>query len=195
MGDNNVAFPAQLYDQGFPQQTTLPPFTFFWFDGGMKPFAPAELGARWKRHRLTKVDASGKLKENIGWIQREEGIPGDTRFLKVPIWSIREKSERIIPAGSRSKYCEFGARGDLGGKATPGSFIERRTIYRHDYILEAVAFTGQNLKLISTGSLNGRFFTNNEKQMPFLTRQLSLGMGDLIKGCPSVGWPVWRTNW
>ena len=29
----------------FPKQETFPPFDLFWYDGGMKPHAPEELGS------------------------------------------------------------------------------------------------------------------------------------------------------
>jgi predicted dehydrogenase len=41
---NNVAFPySSLIQLSFPEQQTLPAFDVFWYDGGMKPFAPEEL--------------------------------------------------------------------------------------------------------------------------------------------------------
>jgi len=44
--DNNVAFPHSCTIRlRFPKQATLPPFDLYWYDGGMKPFAPPELEA------------------------------------------------------------------------------------------------------------------------------------------------------
>lgn len=44
--NNNVAFPYSCMIRfKFPKQKTLPAFDLFWYDGGMKPFAPEELEA------------------------------------------------------------------------------------------------------------------------------------------------------
>lgn len=44
--DNDVAFPAScLIRLRFPEQKSLPAFDLYWYDGGMKPFAPEELEA------------------------------------------------------------------------------------------------------------------------------------------------------
>jgi len=41
---NNVAFPYScMFRFKFPKQKALPAFDLFWYDGGMKPFAPEEL--------------------------------------------------------------------------------------------------------------------------------------------------------
>jgi hypothetical protein len=42
---NDVAFPYScIIHFKFPKQETLPPFDLFWYDGGMKPTTPDELG-------------------------------------------------------------------------------------------------------------------------------------------------------
>ena len=42
--NNDVAFPHScLIKLKFPEQKTLPAFDLYWYDGGMKPFAPEEL--------------------------------------------------------------------------------------------------------------------------------------------------------
>ncbi|MDH3649913.1 MAG: Gfo/Idh/MocA family oxidoreductase, partial [Saprospiraceae bacterium] len=42
--DNDVAFPAScIIRLKFPEQGPLPAFDLYWYDGGMKPFAPEEL--------------------------------------------------------------------------------------------------------------------------------------------------------
>jgi hypothetical protein len=41
---NDVAFPYScMFKFAFPKQSTLPAFDLYWYDGGMKPFAPSEL--------------------------------------------------------------------------------------------------------------------------------------------------------
>ena len=41
---NDAAFPySSMYKFQFPQQKSLPAFDLYWYDGGMKPFAPEEL--------------------------------------------------------------------------------------------------------------------------------------------------------
>src|SRR5690606_25622144 len=43
--NNDVAFPQSCIVRfKFPKQETLPAFDLFWYDGGMKPHAPDELG-------------------------------------------------------------------------------------------------------------------------------------------------------
>ena len=42
--ENDVAFPhSSMIKLNFPEQEDLPAFDLFWYDGGMKPFAPEEL--------------------------------------------------------------------------------------------------------------------------------------------------------
>jgi len=42
--NNDAAFPySSMIKFQFPEQKTLPAFSFHWYDGGMKPFAPEEL--------------------------------------------------------------------------------------------------------------------------------------------------------
>ena len=44
--NNDAAFPYScMYKFQFPQQEELGPFDLYWYDGGMKPFAPEELEA------------------------------------------------------------------------------------------------------------------------------------------------------
>ncbi len=42
--DNDFAYPYScMFKLNFPEQSTLPAFDLYWYDGGMKPFAPPEL--------------------------------------------------------------------------------------------------------------------------------------------------------
>jgi hypothetical protein len=60
---NDVAFPYSCMVRfKFPQQATLPPFELFWYDGGMRPNTPDELGnASLEREGMMFVGDKGKI--------------------------------------------------------------------------------------------------------------------------------------
>lgn len=60
---NDVAFPYSCIVRfKFPQQTTLPPFELFWYDGGMRPNTPDELGnGSLEREGMMFVGDKGKI--------------------------------------------------------------------------------------------------------------------------------------
>ena len=63
--ENDVAFPLSCMIRfQFPQQTDLPPFELYWYDGGMRPFVPDELRAAGKtltREGMMFVGDKGKI--------------------------------------------------------------------------------------------------------------------------------------
>jgi hypothetical protein len=60
---NDVAFPySSIVRFKFPPQKTLPAFELFWYDGGMKPITPTELGnAALEREGMMFVGDKGKI--------------------------------------------------------------------------------------------------------------------------------------
>lgn len=164
--DNNVAFPASCTIKwNFPAQSTLPAFDLFWYDGGMKPFAPEELerdGKDTPDEGLMLVGTKGKI---LGGFRGENPV-----LLPESTMMTGRDSERI---NSREVERNTSSWVDaiLEGKQTPGSFIRAQTIT--DTInLGAVALRAKSKINFDVNSLQ---ITNNEKANEYLTREYRSG--------------------
>ncbi len=164
--DNNVAFPASCTIKwNFPAQATLPAFDLFWYDGGMKPFAPEELerdGKDTPDEGLMIVGTKGKI---LGGFRGENPV-----LLPESTMMAGRDSERI---NSREVERSTSSWVDaiLEGKQTPGSFIRAQTIT--DTInLGAVALRAKSKINFDEASLK---ITNDEKANAFLTRDYRSG--------------------
>ena len=164
--DNNVAFPASCTIKwNFPAQPTLPAFDLFWYDGGMKPFAPEELerdGKDTPDEGLMIVGTKGKI---LGGFRGENPV-----LLPESSMMAGRDSERI---NSREVERNTSSWVDaiLEGKQTPGSFIRAQTIT--DTInLGAVALRAKSKINFDEAALK---ITNDEKANAFLTRDYRSG--------------------
>jgi predicted dehydrogenase len=164
--DNNVAFPAScMIKWDFPEQVTLPAFNLFWYDGGMKPFAPEELerdGKDTPDEGLMLVGTKGKI---LGGFRGENPV-----LLPESTMMAGRDSERI---NSREVERNTSSWVDaiLEGKQTPGSFIRAQTIT--DTInLGAVALRAKSKVNLDAAALR---ITNNEKANDYLTREYRPG--------------------
>jgi hypothetical protein len=164
--DNNVAFPASCTIKwNFPAQPTLPAFDLFWYDGGMKPFAPEELerdGKDTPDEGLMIVGTKGKI---LGGFRGENPV-----LLPESSMMAGRDSERI---NSREVERNTSSWVDaiLEGKQTPGSFIRAQTIT--DTInLGAVALRAKSKVNFDEAALK---ITNDEKANAFLTRDYRSG--------------------
>ncbi|MFT4856613.1 MAG: hypothetical protein ACI8YP_002169 [Algoriphagus sp.] len=164
--DNTVAFPASCTIKwNFPAQATLPAFDLFWYDGGMKPFAPEELerdGKDTPDEGLMIVGTKGKI---LGGFRGENPV-----LLPEGTMMAGRDSERI---NSREVERNTSSWVDaiLEGKQTPGSFIRAQTIT--DTInLGAVALRAKSKINFDEAALK---ITNDEKANAFLTRDYRSG--------------------
>jgi len=164
--DNTVAFPASCTIKwNFPAQATLPAFDLFWYDGGMKPFAPEELerdGKDTPDEGLMIVGSKGKI---LGGFRGENPV-----LLPESTMMAGRDSERI---NSREVERNTSSWVDaiLEGKQTHGSFIRAQTIT--DTInLGAVALRAKSKVNFDEAALK---ITNDEKANAFLTRDYRSG--------------------
>jgi hypothetical protein len=163
---NDVAFPASsMIKWKFPEQVSLPAFDLFWYDGGMKPFAPEELemdGKDTPEEGLMIVGTKGKI---LGGFRGENPV-----LLPESNMSKRPASERI---DSRAviRNTDAWVEAILSGQQTPGSFIRAQTIT--DTInLGAVALRANKKVDFDAAALK---ITNDVNANKFLTRDYRPG--------------------
>ena len=164
--DNTVAFPAScMIKWNFPAQTTLPAFDLFWYDGGMKPFAPEELerdGKDTPDEGLMLVGTKGKI---LG------GFRGENPVLLPESTMMEGRDSERINSREVERNTSSWVDAILEGKQTPGSFIRAQTIT--DTInLGAVALRAKSKVNFDEASLK---ITNDEKANAFLTRDYRSG--------------------
>ncbi len=163
---NNVAFPySSLIQLSFPPQKTLPAFDLFWYDGGMKPFAPEELledNRDIEPEGMMFVGDKGKIlagflgtkpeiipKRKMDAYEGEKSVPGQKRKMKSIQWAEAIKNN----------------------VESPGSFIHAGPV-TETINLAAVALRAG--KRIDYDSKNMRI-TNDEEANKYLTREYRNG--------------------
>lgn len=160
--ENNVAFPAScLIKWKFPAQEALPSFDLFWYDGGMKPFAPEELemdGKDTPDEGLMIVGTKGKI---LGGFRGENPVLlPESRMAKRP------ESERIDSSKVNRKTLAW-VDAIQAKEQTPGSFIKAQTI-TDTVNLGAVALRANKKiefnseKLEITNDLNANSYLNRD---------------------------------
>ncbi|MDN3205325.1 Gfo/Idh/MocA family protein [Algoriphagus sediminis] len=164
--ENDVAFPAScMIKWKFPEQSTLPGFDLFWYDGGMKPFAPEELEIDGKdvgQEGLMIVGSKGKI---LGGFRGEDPV-----LIPESSMNARPESERINSREVDRKTLAW-VDAIQAGEQTPGSFIRAQTIT--DTInLGAVALRSGNRLEFNAKNLK---ITNEEDANKFLTRDYRQG--------------------
>jgi hypothetical protein len=163
---NDVAFPAScLIKWKFPAQISLPSFDLFWYDGGMKPFAPEELeidGKDTPEEGLMLVGTKGKI---LGGFRGENPV-----LLPESRMMVGRDAERI---NSREvdRDTDMWVDAMLEKTQTPGSFLRAQCIT--DTInLGAIALrSGKRVDFDS----NLLKITNDESANQFLTREYRPG--------------------
>jgi len=164
--ENDVAFPAScMIKWKFPEQASLPGFDLFWYDGGMKPFAPEELeidGKDVDQEGLMIVGSKGKI---LGGFRGEDPV-----LIPESNMNARPESERINSREVDRKTLAW-VDAIQAGEQTPGSFIRAQTIT--DTInLGAVALRSGNRLEFNAENLK---ITNEEDANKFLTRDYRQG--------------------
>ncbi len=138
---NDVAFPYScMIKMSFPQQAQLPPFDLFWYDGGMKPFAPHEL----------EVDDLDIADEGLMIVGDQGKILG----------GFRGESPRIVPNSAMQAYqgnkepteadeevtrTETWVRALLNDEQPPGNFMEAACITETINLAAVALRTGKKI--------------------------------------------------
>jgi hypothetical protein len=163
---NDVAFPYScMVEFDFPKQESLPPFKLYWYDGGAKPFTPAELdmdGGELPREGMMFVGDRGKI-----------------------LAGFRGESPKIIPekrmvemTGSDKPPKEETNRDDRvwieafkSGEQSPGTFLKAAPVTQ-TILLGAVALRAGKKVVYDPDKVE---ITNVPEANEFLTREYRKG--------------------
>ena len=163
---NKVAFPqSSMVQIKFPDQGTIPAFDLYWYDGGMKPFAPEELEQDGR-----DIDTEGMM------------FVGDKGKI---LAGFRGEKPEIIPASKKDAYPGQKELGDIErerrsntwvrsiktGEESPGSFLKAECV-TEAINLGAIAQRAQ--KRVEYDSANMRI-TNDEEANRYITREYRKG--------------------
>lgn len=165
---NDVAFPySSMIQLRYPAQTSLPAFDLYWYDGGMKPFAPVELeedNRDTPNEGILFVGTEGKI---LGGFRGEspEIIP-NKKMKAYPGKKVMEEKEKNI-----DRKTEIWIDSILNDKPSPGSFLKAATL-TESINLAAIALRAG--KKIHYDSANTKI-TNDEAANAFLTRKYREG--------------------
>lgn len=163
---NDVAFPASCTIKWqFPAQASLPAFDLFWYDGGMKPFAPEELemdGKDTPDEGLMIVGTKGKI---LG------GFRGENPVLLPESKMMTGRDSERINSREVDRNTDQWVDAMLEKRQTPGSFNRAQCIT--DTInLGAIALrAGKKVDFDS----NLVKITNDEEANQLLTREYRSG--------------------
>lgn len=164
--ENDVAFPHSCTIKlEFPEQENIPAFDFYWYDGGIKPFAPIELmsdGEDISNEGMMFVGDTGKI---IGGFQCQ-----NPRIIP------QEKMRRIhgdqsVPEAARENRTYAWAEAVTGTEESPGSFLYAECL-TEAINLAAVALRAK--KRVEYDSETMRI-TNDEAANKYLTREYRPG--------------------
>lgn len=164
--NNDVAFPySSLIRLTFPEQKKLPPFDLYWYDGGMKPFAPEELredNREIPNEGMMFVGDKGKIL--AGFLgQNPEIIPES----KKKAYS----GQKELAETERERRSDTWAKAIKDNQESPGSFIYAGPVTEAINLAavalragEKVDYDSENMKI-----------TNVEEANKFLTREYRKG--------------------
>jgi len=163
---NDVAFPYScMFKFAFPKQATLPAFDLFWYDGGMKPFAPEELEADG-----LDVDAEGMMlvgdkgKILAGFLGERPRLLPSAKMKEFPT-SLPEKEE---DDEMRSKDWVEAIK---TGKESPGSFLYAGPITETINLASVALRTGKKIEY----DTKTQTITNIPDANKYLTREYRKG--------------------
>ncbi len=164
--NNDAAFPYSCtYKFQFPAQETLPAFDLYWYDGGMKPFAPEELEADGRdipSEGLLFVGDQGKIMA---------GFQGADPEILPQSKMEAYQGKKTHPKNERERRSDTWVRAIQTGEESPGSFLYAGPIT--DTInLGAVALRAG--KKVAFDSENMRI-TNDEGANRYLARDYRAG--------------------
>jgi predicted dehydrogenase len=161
--NNTVAFPAScMIKLEFPVQDKLPSFDLYWYDGGMKPFAPDELledGLDTPTEGMMFVGSKGKILA---------GFLGEQPRL---IPQKRMENRTTVSEVENERRSNTWSRAIQTGTESPGSFRQAKVVT--DTInLAAVALRARSRIEFDSNSVR---ITNNESANKLLSREYREG--------------------
>ncbi len=164
--DNDYAFPlSSTIRWQFPEQGELPAFDLYWYDGGIKPFAPEELqvdNRQIPREGLMFVGDKGKIMADF---------MGDSPRI-LPNSKFREymtgKKYPKVPQDNKTKTWVDAIR---SGKPSPGNFIEASCVTETINLGIVAIRAGKEL----TYDHKTTRITNNKTANQFFTREYRPG--------------------
>jgi hypothetical protein len=168
---NDVAFPySSMVRFKFPSQKALPAFDLYWYDGGMKPFAPEELEADGRdipAEGMMFVGDEGKILASfLG--ENPEIIPS----WKMNAYQGRKAVEKKeTKEGEQKTRTDLWAESILNGDEAGGSFLKAGTITDTINLAAVALRTGKRL---AWDEANMRI-TNDEEANQYLSRDYRKG--------------------
>jgi len=164
--DNKVAFPYScLVRLKFPEQKTLPAFDLYWYDGGMKPFAPEELEADNREiptEGMLFVGDRGKIL--AGFLgQNPEIIPSSSRK--------DFSTPTDIPESGQSRRSDTWAKAIKTNTESPGSYLHAETVTEAINLAAVALRCGKKINYDTEKML----ITNDEEANKYLTREYREG--------------------
>ncbi len=121
--DNTAAFPGScMIKFQFPKQDNLAAFDLFWYDGGMKPFAPEELEMDKREvpiEGLLFVGDKGKILA---------GFEGDRPELLPKSKMDAFTGEKVKPPSEPERRSDVWVRSIKSGEESPGSFLHAGSV-------------------------------------------------------------------
>lgn len=159
--NNRSSFPySSMFKFQFPDQETLPAFDLYWYDGGMKPFAPEEL----------EIDGRDVAPEGLMLIGDKGKILGGFRGENpeiIPHKKMEEyQGEKTYSKEEPERRSDTWVRAIKTGEESPGSFLHAQPIT--DLVNLGAAALRANKKL-EFDSANVKI-TNDESANQFLSR-------------------------
>lgn len=171
--NNDQSFPHScLIKFKFPEQNNdIPGFDFYWYDGGMKPFAPEELerdGEDIAREGLMFVGDAGKI---IG------GFEGENPRI-IPKKKMKDyRGQKPTPLPKPERRSDTWVRAIKTGQESPGSFIYAGTVTE---MINLGAASLRANERIEYDSANMRI-TNSEKADAYLSRDYREGWENIMQ--------------
>lgn len=164
--NNDAAFPySSTYKFRFPKQAQLPAFDLFWYDGGIKPFAPEELevdGRDIPAEGLLFEGTAGKIM--AGFQGRNPEILPKKRMAA---YTGNKTAETASPENRTETWVNVLKE----GKESPGSFLNAGPITDMINLGAAALRAGNRIDFDTT---TGRI-TNDEEANKFLNRDYRPG--------------------
>ncbi len=164
--DNKVAFPHScLVRLSFPKQKVLPPFDLYWYDGGMKPFAPEELledNREIPNEGMMFVGDKGKILASF--LGEDPEIIPAKRMNEYP-------GKKELPERERTPRSNTWAKAIKNNEESPGSFIYAEPVTEAINLAAIALRTGKKLDYDSASMK----ITNDEEANKYLTREYRQG--------------------
>jgi hypothetical protein len=161
---NDYSFPYSCTVRfKFPQQTTLPPFDLFWYDGGMKPNTPDELGdASLDPEGMMFVGDKGII---IGGFRCEN--PKLLPESKMRSWLNGQPPPKDVNESGEAYWVDA----FRNNKQSPGSFLNAGSV-TETILLGGAALRARKKLVYDTASMK---ITNDEKANQYLVREYRKG--------------------